>query len=68
MDKFPVCTCPMKQDLEDAADPYDFLDENFPVPGILDDLDKLSEKELKCACCLFGVAIQKRCKKKRWRR
>ena len=63
MDKSPVCTCLMKQDLEEAADPYEFLDENYSIPGILDNLDKLSQKELKCACCLFGVALQKGCKK-----
>lgn len=26
MDKSPLCTCLMKQDLEEAADPYEFLD------------------------------------------
>ena len=31
----------------------------------IDNLDKLSPRELKCACCLFGVALQKACKKKR---
>ena len=67
MDKSPVCTCLMKQDLEEAADPYEFLDENYSIPGILDNLDKLSQKELKCACCLFGVALQKGCKKKKKR-
>lgn len=48
----------MKRDLEEVADPYEFLDENFSIPGILDNLDKLSPKELKCACCLFGTALQ----------
>ena len=57
MDKSPVCTCLMKQDLEEAADPYEFLDENYSIPGILDNLDKLSQKELRCACCLFGDII-----------
>ena len=71
MDKSPLCTCLIKQDLEEAADPYDpaspyeFLDKNYSISGILDNLDKLSPKELKCACCLFGVALQKACKKKR---
>ena len=55
----------IKQDLEEAADPYEFLDKNYSISGILDNLDKLSPKELKCACCLFGVALQKACKKKR---
>ena len=65
MDKSPLCTCLIEQDLEEAADPYEFLDKNYSISGILDNLDKLSPKELKCACCLFGVALQKACKKKR---
>ena len=32
MDKTPVCTCLMKQDLEEAADPYEFLDETTQLP------------------------------------
>ena len=65
MDKCPVCACLMKRDLEEAADPYEFLDENFSISGILDNLDKLSPKELKCACCLFGTALQQARKKKK---
>ncbi|HBO06520.1 MULTISPECIES: hypothetical protein [Bacteroides] len=64
MDNNPVCTCLIKQDLEEADDPYKFLDENYSVPGILDNLDKLSKNELRCACCLFGVALQKALSKK----
>ncbi len=44
MDKSPLCTCLMKQDLEEAADPYEFLDKNYSISGILDNLDKLSQK------------------------
>ena len=59
------CMClPHKAGFE-AADPYEFLDENFSIPGILDNLDKLSPKELKCACCLFGTALQQARKKKK---
>ena len=64
MDNNPVCTCLIKQDLEEADDPYNFLDENYSIPGILDNLDKLSKNELRCACCLFGVALQKALSKK----
>ncbi len=64
MDNNPVCTCLIKQDLEEADDPYKFLDENYSIPGILDNLDKLSKNELRCACCLFGVALQKALSKK----
>lgn len=56
---------PHEAGLEEAADPYEFLDENFSIPGILDNLDKLSPKELKCACCLFGTALQQARKKKK---
>ena len=63
MDNNPVCTCLIKQDLEEADDPYKFL-ENYSIPGILDNLDKLSKNELRCACCLFGVALQKALSKK----
>ena len=52
MDKSPLCTCLMKQDLEEAADPYEFLDKNYSISGILDNLDKLSP-------------LQKACRKKR---
>ena len=34
MDKSPLCTCLMKQDLEEAADPYEFLDKNYSISGI----------------------------------
>ena len=64
MDNNLVCTCLIKQDLEEADDPYKFLDENYSVPGILDNLDKLSKNELRCACSLFGVALQKALSKK----
>ena len=64
MDNTPVCTGLIKQDLEEADDPYKFLDENYSIPGILDNLDKLSKNELRCACCLFGVALQKALSKK----
>ena len=30
---------PMKQDLEEAADPYEFLDKNYSISGILDNLE-----------------------------
>ena len=65
MDKSPLMHLPDKAGLEEAADPYEFLDKNYSISGILDNLDKLSPRELKCACCLFGVALQKACKKKR---
>ena len=66
MDKCPVCACLMKRDLEEAADPYEFLDENFSISGILDNLDKLSPKELKCACCpCLGRYCSKPARRKR---
>mgnify|MGYP000615167766 CR=1 FL=1 len=53
MDKSPLCTCLIKQDLEEAADPYEFLDKNYSISGILDNLDKLSPKRIEM--CLLPV-------------
>ena len=41
-----TCSCQMKTDLE-----------NYSLPAIADNLDTLSPKELRCACCLMGVAL-----------
>ena len=30
---------------------------NYSLPAIADNLDTLSPKELRCACCLMGVAL-----------
>lgn len=49
--------CQLKIDLEEADDLFSFLEENYTIRGVLDNLDHLSEKELKCACCLFGSAL-----------
>lgn len=40
MDK---CPCLMKQDLEESSDPYKLLAENYPIPSVLSDLNKLSK-------------------------
>ena len=42
-----TCSCQMKTDLENSADVF----------SIADNLDTLSPKELRCACCLMGVAL-----------
>ncbi|MFR5760145.1 MAG: hypothetical protein ACLUE2_23145 [Bacteroides cellulosilyticus] len=34
-----------------------FFEENYSLPAIADNLDTLSPKELRCACCLMGVAL-----------
>ena len=52
-----TCSCQMKTDLENSADVFSFFKENYPLPGIVDNLNKLSNKELRCACCLMGVAL-----------
>lgn len=65
MEEEPLCcTCYIKQDLENTAEPYRFFEDNYSISGIIDNLNTLSKKELKCACCLFGVALLKKNKKK----
>ena len=57
MDEPFTCSCQMKTDLENSADVFSFFKENYPLPGIVDNLNKLSNRELRCACCLMGVAL-----------
>ena len=54
MDEPFTCSCQMKTDLENSADVFSFFKENYPLPGIVDNLNKLSNRELRCACCLMG--------------
>ena len=53
-----TCSCQMKIDLENSADVFSFFEENYSLPAIADNLDTLSPKELRCACCLMGVALE----------
>ena len=57
MDEPFTCTSQMKTDLENSADVFSFFEENYSLPAIADNLDTLSPKELRCACCLMGVAL-----------
>ena len=57
MDEPFTCTCQMKTDLENSADVFSLFEENYSLPAIADNLDTLSPKELRCACCLMGVAL-----------
>lgn len=57
MDEPFTCTCQMKTDLENSADVFSFFEENYSLSAIADNLDTLSPKELRCACCLMGVAL-----------
>lgn len=53
-----TCSCQMRIDLENSADVFFFfLKKNYSLPAIADNLDTLSPKELRCACCLMGVAL-----------
>lgn len=58
MNKHSTCPCLMKRDLQKSAAPLAFLEENHPLSSIMNDLDNLSKSELRCACCLFGTALQ----------
>ena len=57
MDKCLYRHCQLKDDLEEVDDPFPFLAKNYTIEGVLDNLDHLSQKELKCACCLFGSTL-----------
>ena len=57
MDEPFTCTCQMKTDLENSADVFSFFEENYSLSAIADNLDTFSPKELRCACCLMGVAL-----------
>ena len=64
MDECPTGGCQIRRDLENAADPYAFLAENYPITGVLNDLDYFSQQELKCAACMFGTALLKMSRKR----
>ena len=52
-----TCSCQMKTDLENSADVFSFFEENYSLPAIADNLDQTRQVELRCACCLMGVAL-----------
>lgn len=52
-----ICSCPMKTDLINSADVFLFFNENYPLPSIIDNLKKLSPKDLRCTCCLLATAL-----------
>lgn len=64
MDKLLTCSCQMKTDLENSADVFSFFKDNYPLPGIINNLNKLSIEELHCSCCLMGAALLKISQKK----
>ena len=53
------CPCLMKQDLEETEDVFSFININYPLPSILENLEKVSEKELQCTTCLLCTAFIK---------
>lgn len=65
MDEPFNCTCLLKTDLENSVDLFSFLDENYPIPGILNNLNKLSYDDQRCACCLLGTALTILARKKK---
>lgn len=65
MDTPFVCSCQMKTDLEKSVDIFSFFDENFPLPGILTNLNNLSSEEMRCACCLMDTALLTMAQKKK---
>ena len=59
MDELLTCSCQMKTDLENSADTFSFFKENYPLSSLTNNLNALSKQELRCACCLMGVALIK---------
>ena len=57
MDKCPTSCCQMKRDLDDADDVFAFLADYCPLSNVLNELDELSQQELRCAVCLYGSAL-----------
>lgn len=53
MDESFTCSCQMKIDLKNSVDLFSFLEENYPIPGIVNNLNKLSYDDRRCACCLM---------------
>ena len=64
MDELLTCSCQMKTDLENSADTFSFFKENYPLSSLTNNLNALSKQELRCACCLMGVALIKMSQKK----
>lgn len=59
MDDTCTCPCLMKTDLENSADIFSFLKENYPLALMNNNLNKCSDKELRCSCCLMATALIK---------
>lgn len=57
------CSCLMKADLENSADIFSFFKENYPLPVIMNNLNKYSEEELRCSCCLMATALMRMSRK-----
>ena len=64
MDELLTCSCQMKTDLENSADAFSFFKENYPLSSITNNLNTLSEQELRCACCLMGTVLMRMSRKK----
>ena len=56
-DSYYPCSCLMKLDLLKTADKLAFLKDNWPSFGQLENIEQLSEKELRCTLCLLDVLI-----------
>ena len=59
MNKCPADCCQIKRDLDNTDDLFAFLADYHPLSKVLNELDRLSEQELKCAVCLYGSALLK---------
>lgn len=51
------CPCKLLHDMESSTDLFAFLNENVPIPVVLDNLHEASKNTLECTCCIFGNAL-----------
>lgn len=52
-----ICNCRMKTDLENTVDVFSFFEDNYPLSGFIDNMNKFSDDELRCGCCLMATAL-----------
>lgn len=54
--EYPLCPCPMKNDLEQSESKIVFLQENWPSLACEELFCSFPKQELKCAYCLLAAA------------
>nr|WP_302830819.1 hypothetical protein [uncultured Bacteroides sp.] len=55
----PYSPCKWMQKMEKSNNLFAFIEENFPLDDVLDNVEEASKGLLKCTCCVFGNALLK---------